>query len=164
MDDAVQGYLRWVGRLPDGAGVLWARREVLLGQTLAAAEQEVGAWRLRLEVAKQERELLNEAVRRWGMAAVLRAAREESAVASLSAALRQVRDEPLRSALKHIDGMQLGIEALLAFEAGQVLRLDGARLPTNAEELAGAVERVAQWWAIAGRPVLSRLARQVPSG
>ena len=146
MNGANELYLRWVTLLPGVDAGMLARRQALLTRATVATEVEVDALRLRQELAAAESELLAEVTKRWGAGDILRAAQAEA------------QRSPLRDALKHMDGLQLGVEALIAFDAGQVLRLGGAGLPSDPEQLAAVVQRVLHWWTIAAQPALVRIA------
>ncbi len=158
MNGANELYLRWVTLLPGVDAGMLARRQALLTRATVATEVEVDALRLRQELAAGESELLAEVTKRWGAGDILRAAQAEAQRSPLSRAVRQVDDLTLRDALKHMDGLQLGVEALIAFDAGQVLRLGGAGLPSDPEQLAAVVQRVLHWWTIAAQPALVRIA------
>lgn len=140
-------FLGWLDHLKGTTESLRRRRDLIAEVCAEAAELERHAILLRARARDMEKDLLNSALSQWSLEELQHASESMRRQSTREAELNRIDHEPLRSAARAIDPAALSSEALLAFSQGQILAEGQPEI---------VVQRVRQWWALCGQPVLER--------
>jgi hypothetical protein len=152
--------LPWIDYLPEVGDAILTQRGHMTEACEEAQTLETHAHGLRQKVRRDQDQLVQRVEEHWDEAEVKAAQRRAIAASPTLAWRENLPDESMRDALKGLDGLHLASEALQAFQRGRVIRQHDLLSTAAPEDLRATAARALEWWNIAARPVVERLANQ----
>lgn len=148
-------FMPWIDKLHEVGNPILQERKRLEELSYDAQALERKALALRSQVEAGKSALLERVTKEWSLLDIEVAANAADADSLRAQLIANVDDPRLRDALRGLDGLHTGAEALRCFQRAGVLRSDIEQ--ASADELRSAAVRLQQWFRFALLPVLDRV-------